>query len=665
MVDMMAKALVIPGRWFEFACGVALLCGCNASPTPPTSAPLVAIGSGGPTIGAASAGAPPPAFGSTEAIASPPPISGGSLLVTFDGNTAVVSDPDRDVIDVVNLTSRGLAFTIALQPGDEPGRLAEDATGRVHVALRGGGALITLDPTTGTVLARRAVCPAPRGVAWAAATDVVWVACATGELVALPSAGGSAVQSSVVERDLRDVIARPDGTLLVSKFRSAEVLTIGSDGTVVARNSLPSPNSRVSAAQVAWRMIAGPSPGSAMAVYQVESTTPISTTSPGGYSGGGVSFGTGALTVPDGGGFGALPAPRFPLDGGAPLPFGGFGGGPIASTMTVLDGSGIAASPAFVNQAVLPVDIALSPDGNMAAIASAGGGFSISSSFPNIFLMSVDGSRRLTVWSPTMSPVVAVAFDGKGNVLAQSLEPAQLFFVPIPGVPLSPNSGMWVTLSTESRHNTGSDIFHTQAGGLIACASCHPEGGDDGHIWLLDGLPRRTPSLRGTIAGTAPYHWPGDELDMGMLIDDVYTRRMSGAMLAVEQRQVLTDWVESIPAPPAPSWVDASSAQRGQVLFEGTAGCSSCHSGAKFTNNATVSVGTGHDVGSKPDGGAPPTAFQVPPLVGVGWRTPLFHDGCAGSVAERFGRCATPEHGSTGQLSSQDIQDLTAYLESL
>ena len=35
---------------------------------------------------------------------------------------------------------------------------------------------------------------------------------------------------------------------------------------------------------------------------------------------------------------------------------------------------------------------------------------------------------------------------------------------------------------------------------------------------MLDGNKRRTPSLRGTIAGTAPYHWPGDKADLDALV---------------------------------------------------------------------------------------------------------------------------------------------------
>jgi cytochrome c peroxidase len=170
---------------------------------------------------------------------------------------------------------------------------------------------------------------------------------------------------------------------------------------------------------------------------------------------------------------------------------------------------------------------------------------------------------------------------------------------------------------------------------------------------MLNAEQRRTPSLRGTIAGTAPYHWPGDEPDLTALANDVYTNRMDGADLGSFQLNTLQSWVEAIPAPRAPSWLDAAAVQRGQALFErADVGCTACHSGPKYTNNATVDVGTGG-------------SFQVPPLVGVGWRTPLLHSGCAGTIADRFGSCATPQHGSIGSLTSANVSDLVAYLESL
>ena len=40
----------------------------------------------------------------------------------------------------------------------------------------------------------------------------------------------------------------------------------------------------------------------------------------------------------------------------------------------------------------------------------------------------------------------------------------------------------------------------------LACASCHPEGHDDGQVWNFSALgPRRTQSLAGGIAGTEPF----------------------------------------------------------------------------------------------------------------------------------------------------------------
>ena len=82
--------------------------------------------------------------------------------------------------------------------------------------------------------------PAPRGVAYDSATDLVWVACATGELVGLPAAGGPAAHTFAIERDLRDVIVG-NGSLSVTKFRSAEVLRITSSGAIARRDALNRP----------------------------------------------------------------------------------------------------------------------------------------------------------------------------------------------------------------------------------------------------------------------------------------------------------------------------------------------------------------------------------------------------------------------------------------
>ena len=195
----------------------------------------------------------------------------------------------------------------------------------MHVALRGGGALVTLDPASGAVLRRRPVCPAPRGVGWDASTDSVWVACATGELVALPAAGGSATKSFVLDRDLRDVLVGT-GLLSVTKFRSAEVLEVSiADGTIAVRGFTPDPDSDFST-QVAWRAIPGSQPGDVIVVHQGQARRAVPTTIQGGYGG----------TV-----------------SGPP--------GVVESVLTVLSSTG--SRHGVLSGAVLPVDVALSDDG--------------------------------------------------------------------------------------------------------------------------------------------------------------------------------------------------------------------------------------------------------------------------------------------------------------
>src|SRR5207253_4481434 len=127
---------------------------------------------------------------------------------------------------------------VALSRGAEPGRLVEDGAGRVHVALRGARAIVTIDPASAKIVDWQEVCTAPRGLAWDSAADVVHVACAGGELVTVPAAGGAPVRQLLLERDLRDVVV--DGAnLWVSKFRTAEVLRVSAQGEIWQRRMPP------------------------------------------------------------------------------------------------------------------------------------------------------------------------------------------------------------------------------------------------------------------------------------------------------------------------------------------------------------------------------------------------------------------------------------------
>ena len=254
--------------------------------------------------------------------------------------------------------------------------------------------------------------------------------------------------------------------------------------------------------------------------------------------------------------------------------------------------------------------------------------------------MSPLGSSTSTNRSCAVS--TSVAFVDRGALfVALSREPAALLVI-------DPSTGRQlpvITLATESREDTGHAIFHSDSGAGVACASCHPEGRDDGHAWRSQELgARRTPSLLGTLSNTAPYHWNGEAKDLASLVRLTFESRMRGPSLPDERIDAMDGWLRALKEMPAAKPSDPASARRGKALFEGSAHCAGCHSGAMRTNNATINVSTGG-------------SFQVPSLVGVAWRAPLLHDGSAPSVRAVLQR----SHGG-GPLQDQQIVDLDTYV---
>jgi hypothetical protein len=160
--------------------------------------------------------------------------------------------------------------------------------------------------------------------------------------------------------------------------------------------------------------------------------------------------------------------------------------------------------------------------------------------------------------------------------------------------------------------------------------------------------------LRGGISETAPFHWNGDIPDMGHLASEVFTARMSGPKLTRDQTTALGRWVDTIAALPSAE-PGSPSVERGRALFtDPHLLCVSCHSGPRLTSNTSVDVGTGGK-------------FQVPSLLGVRWRAPYLHSGCAPTLRARFSDpCAGgDQHGNTSHLTDGESDDLIAFLASL
>jgi hypothetical protein len=578
-----------------------------------------------------------------EADPAPLPIAGGTLAIIAKGTKAALSDPDRDQVVVIDLASVKVIQAIALKLGDDPGRLIEDGAGRLHVALRAGRGVAVLDPTSGATLDRIPVCPLPRGLAYESSSDSVHVACAGGELVSYTASGGEFTRKLRLERDLRDVVV--DGErLLVSRFRAAELLIVQREGTVSGKLVPPVVGGTgggdggfsggkggiiagggIMKPAVAWRAVAAPG-GGALMVYQLVSTGSIGT---------------------EGGGYGAQ-CRRI-----------------VTTAVSLLRVEG-GVWTAIGIPTVLPVDVASTSDGARVAVPGAGRSspYDVSVNFslqtmpfvvfnaPNTPHAIISGCGSSTIGMPpfvdgTPVPtgrVVAVAFDPAGRLALQTREPGMFHL-----------GNRYLVLPGRHRKHTGHELFHLATVGGIACASCHPEGTEDGQVWDFAGLgKRRTQSLAGGILGTEPFHWSGDMRDFNMIAMDVFSQRMSGPNVEPMHRISLMNWVNTIPSREPPAAADPGAVERGKAIFNDSfVGCASCHSGPRMTNNANADVNTaGH--------------FQVPSLLGLAWRAPYMHEGCAATLADRFAPCGGGDsHGKTSQLTPAERSDLIAYMDSL
>jgi mono/diheme cytochrome c family protein len=616
-----------------------------------------------------------------ESATTPLPISGGTLL-SLGARGMAVSDPDRDQISLTGVDANGATTltTLALSKGAEPGRLAQTSATSFAAVLRGSGEVLNMSlPAEAlatqslTVQWQTKVCEAPRGVDFELSSNQIHVACAEGALVSLDAATGEVVERLDLEPDLRDVVAK-DGRLYVSRFRSAEVLFV-EQGAIARRVELPTVNvvdhssgsMRAMQAAVAWRMQNNPS-GGVTVVHQRATLDEVPIDA--------------ADVADEQSGFG----------GSSVSPYGGAAGGCggiVQAAVTQIDADGRRRTTGSLSGVTLPVDLALSPDGLTFAIADAGledseaprptvevlmdgerfnrtfndfGEHSAVLTFSSAELMDVD--LQVTDGDfPSVSctngfvnevliqtPVAAVAFDGS-SLVAQDQRMGSLL-----SASSDRASGQ---LEGEPLLDTGHDLFHRNSGGGLACASCHPEGTSDGHVWKFRELgARRTQDLAIPLGKTEPFHWDGELPDLTAIMDEVFVERMGGVFESQERLDVLSNWLVRAPKPVHSTQEFSASAERGKALFDSSeTACATCHSGNAFTDNRSYYVGTSLDKAK----------LQVPSLVGIAARPPFMHDGCAKTLLDRFDpECGGGDaHGVTSQLSTDDLNDLVAYLRTL
>jgi YVTN family beta-propeller protein len=253
-----------------------------------------------------------------------------------------------------------------------------------------------------------------------------------------------------------------------------------------------------------------------------------------------------------------------------------------------------------------------------------------------------------------------------------------------------PKSPEWVRgkvlFSTANRPLTGRR--------WIACASCHPDGHSDGRVWHNPEGLRKTPPLLG-LAHTHPLHWSADRDEVQDFEYTIRGQLMQGTGLlrgslkpkqgfqAVELEEHLAgrsqdldalavycnsfDFTRS-PHVPAPGQLSPA-ARRGKALFFSDAvGCAQCHSGPYYTDSTLKKPFNLHDVGT---GGDDPSEkmgpkYDTPTLLGVYRNAPYLHHGKAATLRDVLTTCNKgDQHGKTGHLKDNEIDDLVAFLESL
>lgn len=546
-------------------------------------------------------------------------IGHGTLGISPNGRFSAAAYPDSGRIEIFDLNKDVHLKTAVMDRTTLLGRitLSNDAA---FVVDEYAGSVIKIALSSGDIKSEADVCQEPRGTTLSADGASLHVACADGQLVSLATKDLDETRRLTLAADLRDVQVFEQG-LVVSRFRKAELLVLDSNGEV-SETWRPEDDEILGKAGVAWRMIVDQ--GQIYLLYQFMSETALGG-GPGVYYGNGCSF---QVVRPMAGRIQRSEDGELVQEGSVAL-----NGAAGALDLAVRDGVVAVAVPGNAWAPNERPSLIVWNDGigrgdydDLSACSSQGGGF-------------VNDDESTAREAP-----VAVALSLKGRVLTQSSE----------GGLRSETSKTRIEGDHSSSYSRGQRMFNMSTNLGIACVSCHPDGGDDGHTWNFAefGL-RRSQNLRGGLSDREVFHWNGDLPNVDALMDEVFVGRMGLSEPPSDNEQSdMIAYLDSLPGEAHAPSLPANAISRGAALFE-SVGCSDCHSGSRYTDGKIHDVGTGGN-------------FVTPSLLGIYVRAPYLHDGCAEDLHARFGACGGGDkHGKTSHLSDRHIDDLVAFLTSL
>jgi hypothetical protein len=275
--------------------------------------------------------------------------------------------------------------------------------------------------------------------------------------------------------------------------------------------------------------------------------------------------------------------------------------------------------------------------------------------------VAVDGAKdRAVVWSQFERVLSVVSLGGPDLPDDRGPDKAPLPLT-VSAAPLTHPQNVSVALGRVLFHMVGDERISKDG---RACASCHPDGRDDGLTWSTPNGPRRSITLAGKVGDTAPFSWSGSENTLKEHMHITFSRLGGNGSLRSMELDALAEFVQTLAPPPVgrgsftPSEDEKTKIARGNEIFHSqAAGCSGCHSGDAATDNQH------HDVQSK-TGSDKSGTFNTPSLRFVGGAGPYFHDGRYKTLHELL-TDADRKMGHTSQLSAGDLEALELYLRTL
>ena len=584
-------------------------------------------------LGALLVGALAFAPGCDGADAAPTGRVSSSIAVLASGDVAVVN-PDQGSVSFLDPDTLVVRATVDV--GGEPHALLELPSGAVLVATHRGGEVVAIDPTSASVTARAKVCAGPWGLALSA--DGAWAAVTCewdGSVVRLDPATLAATPIASGLRRPR-AVAIDGGDVWVADWVGGMVHDIDASGVDHPSSLVPaSAPSRPALTKMSANLASAivPAFGGIRVAHVLENNTgdtsePVAD-----------DYGSIASTNPK------INPVVTTVGGGEPISYAAYDGG----------------------TRVYSGPLAMAPLGDhelLVAHVSTG----------NVAVIDVTSGRAVATYKVGFGPS-GIAVDERhhvafvDNALDQSVSRIDLSKTFGDGAPQY-DAALTLVRALPSPYSpaalAGRRFFfdatntHVTPAGVVACASCHPGGSDDGLVWFehtssISLRRRRTKNLANAKSPMAPFHWDGQFQTMSALAESTMTNLMGGDGLLVDVSGVQA-YIDEIVQPPALPIADPAAALRGAALFQ-SYGCVTCHADPDYLDHQTHAVLVPETLTSD-------DAFagaDTPGLRGVFLGAPYFHDGRAADLDAVLHSAM----GDANALTDEQRSDLIAFLRGL